>query len=75
VIDSHAHLADPAFDADRTEVVARARGAGLEGIVCIGESDPAEARARALAAAPPEGALLVTGSHYALAPASARIRG
>ena len=36
--------------------------------------DAALARARELAAEPPEGAVLVTGSHYALAPASARIR-
>ena len=32
------------------------------------------ARARELAAEPPEGALLVTGSHYALAPARAALR-
>ena len=48
-IDSHAHLADPAFDADRDEVIARARGAGAEGIVCIGESIAAAARARSIA--------------------------
>lgn len=47
--DSHAHLADPAFDADREEVVARARAAGAAGVVCIGESLPAADRARALA--------------------------
>jgi TatD DNase family protein len=49
-IDSHAHLADRAFDGDRDEVVARARTAGAEGIVCIGESLDAAARARELAA-------------------------
>ena len=37
-IDSHAHLADPAFDADRDEVIERARLAGARAIVCIGES-------------------------------------
>ncbi|MFL5579644.1 MAG: TatD family hydrolase [Gemmatimonadaceae bacterium] len=47
--DSHAHLADPAFDADREEVVARARAAGAAGVVCIGESLAAADRARALA--------------------------
>ena len=36
--DSHAHLADPAFDGDREAVIARARLAGATGIVCIGES-------------------------------------
>ena len=37
-LDSHAHLADPAFDVDRDEVIARARAAGAAGIICIGES-------------------------------------
>lgn len=36
--DSHAHLADEAFDGDRTEVIQRARDAGAAGIVCIGAS-------------------------------------
>ena len=52
-IDSHAHLADPAFDADRAAVVARARDAGAAGIVCIGESLAAAERAQAIAAAHP----------------------
>jgi TatD DNase family protein len=37
-IDSHTHLADPAFDGDRASVVERAREAGAEALVCIGES-------------------------------------
>ena len=49
-IDSHAHLADPAFDADRDEVIARARAAGASAVVCIGESVAAAARARDIAA-------------------------
>ena len=49
-LDSHAHLADPAFDADREEVVARARAAGAVAIIAIGESLAAAARARELAA-------------------------
>ncbi len=52
-IDSHAHLADPAFDADREEVIARARDAGATGIVCIGESIATAARARDIAASHP----------------------
>jgi len=52
-IDSHAHLADPAFDADRAAVIARARDAGAAGIVCIGESLAAAERAQAIAAAHP----------------------
>jgi TatD DNase family protein len=49
-LDSHAHLADPAFDSDRGEVIARARAAGAVAVVAIGESLAAAARARALAA-------------------------
>src|SRR5690606_23679984 len=49
-IDSHAHLASEAFDDDRDAVVERAGEAGCTGIVCIGESLNAAARARELAA-------------------------
>ena len=49
MIDSHAHLADAAFDADRDDVVARARDAGLDGIICIGETLAAASRARDIA--------------------------
>lgn len=48
-IDSHAHLADPAFDPDRDDVIARARQAGASAIVCIGESVAAAQRARSIA--------------------------
>ncbi len=50
-IDSHAHLADPAFDADRDAVIARAFDGGAVAVVCIGESLDAADRARAIAAA------------------------
>ena len=43
-IDSHAHLADPAFDSDRDQVIERARQTGCAGIVAIGTS-PADSRA------------------------------
>ncbi len=36
MIDSHAHLNDPQFDPDRDEVIARAKEAGLDLIVCPG---------------------------------------
>lgn len=52
-VDSHSHLADPAFAGDVGEVIARARGAGARGIVCIGESIAAADRAAALAGANP----------------------
>jgi len=48
-IDSHTHLADPAFDVDRDEVIERARAAGARALVCIGESLAAADRARSLA--------------------------
>jgi dihydrofolate synthase/folylpolyglutamate synthase len=54
------------------ELVAACEAAGLE---AEAEADFAVAleRARALAAGPPEGTLLVAGSHYAIAPARALI--
>lgn len=47
-IDSHAHLDGPDFDADREEVVERARAAGLTHVVCIGASDGFESNQRTL---------------------------
>ncbi|MEP6508223.1 MAG: TatD family hydrolase [Gemmatimonadales bacterium] len=41
-IDSHAHLADQAFDGDRSEVIERARNSGADAIVCIGSGSGAE---------------------------------
>jgi len=52
-IDSHCHLADPAFDPDREEVIQRARSAGASAIVCVGESIEAAGRAAKFAAAHP----------------------
>ena len=43
-VDSHAHLVDSAFDADRGEAIERARRTGCAGIVAIGTS-PADSRA------------------------------
>ena len=48
-IDSHAHLADPAFADDADAAVERARRTGAEAVVCIGESLAAAERARAIA--------------------------
>jgi TatD DNase family protein len=49
-IDSHSHLADPAFDEDRDAVIERAIAAGASLVVCIGESLQAAERAREIAA-------------------------
>lgn len=62
-IDSHAHLADPAFDADRDAVIGRARASGAVALVCIGESLDAAARARAIAFAHPGFVFFTAGVH------------
>jgi TatD DNase family protein len=62
-LDSHAHLADAAFDADREAVISRARDAGAEGIICIGESLAAAARAEAIAASHPGFVAWTAGIH------------
>lgn len=61
--DSHAHLADPAFDADREDVIARARASGAEAIVCIGESIASAARAALVAATHPGFCFYTAGVH------------
>ena len=38
-VDSHAHLEGERFDADREQVLARAKEAGVETIVAIGSGD------------------------------------
>ena len=38
LIDTHAHMADPAFDADRAEVIERARLAGVAKVLTVGET-------------------------------------
>lgn len=62
-IDSHTHLADPAFDSDRDAAVARALEAGAEAMICIGESLAAAERARSLAAAHPGRVFWTAGVH------------
>jgi TatD DNase family protein len=62
-IDSHAHLADPAFDDDRDEVIARARQTGARAIVCIGESIATATRAREIAVRHPEFVYFTAGIH------------
>jgi TatD DNase family protein len=53
LVDTHCHLADPAYEPDRPEVLGRAWDAGLDHIVVIGESPAASDRALALAEAEP----------------------
>lgn len=62
-IDSHAHLADPAFAGDRGQVIARAREAGALAIVGIGESIDAATVAAACAAENPGFVFATAGIH------------
>jgi TatD DNase family protein len=62
-IDSHAHLADPAFDVDREETIARARQTGASTIVCIGESIAAADRAAMIARDHPRFCYHTAGVH------------
>jgi len=38
LVDVHAHICDPIFDRDRSDVLARARSAGVEAIISVGEN-------------------------------------
>ena len=38
LVDTHAHICDPAFDKDRAEVLERARIAGVDAIIAVGEN-------------------------------------
>lgn len=53
LFDTHVHLIDPRFDSDRGEAVARARAAGLSGVVEIADSPDDWDKALALSAAFP----------------------
>jgi len=62
-IDSHAHLADAAFDGDRDAVISRARNAGAAAIVCIGESLATAAVAAQCARENPDFVFATAGIH------------
>jgi TatD DNase family protein len=62
-VDSHAHLADPAFAGDRDDVISRARDAGAVAIVCIGESLAAAKAASDIAAENPGFVFATAGIH------------
>jgi TatD DNase family protein len=62
-IDSHVHLADPAFDKDRADVIERARAAGAAALVCIGESLDAARRAGEIARRHPAFCYFTAGVH------------
>ncbi len=62
-VDSHTHLADPAFDGDADQAIERARGAGALGVICIGETLLAARRAEELAAKHPGFVWFTAGVH------------
>ncbi|HUR93748.1 MAG TPA: TatD family hydrolase [Gemmatimonadales bacterium] len=53
LIDTHCHLADQAYDADRAEVMARAWASGVAHVVVIGETRASAERGLALAGTEP----------------------
>lgn len=65
LVDSHCHLADPAFDADRDAVWQRAREAGVTSAVVIGAGGGSASNldALAVARAHPDAARAVVGIH------------
>jgi TatD family hydrolase len=63
LVDSHCHIDMPQFDADREEVVARAREAGLAEMLVVGGVDEAEGHRRALAVAERFGLPATAGVH------------
>lgn len=62
IIDTHAHLDMPEFDADRAAVIARARDAGVETIVSVGTDLESSRKAIALAEEYP-GVFATVGFH------------
>jgi TatD DNase family protein len=54
LVDTHAHLHDPAFDADRAAVLARARAAGVTAFLTIGTDVATSEAAIELAATEPD---------------------
>jgi TatD DNase family protein len=71
LVDSHCHIGMSEFDADRDEVVARAREAGVETLLVVGCADAEEGHRRALRVAESQGLALAAGIH----PHDARLAG
>jgi TatD DNase family protein len=63
LIDSHTHIDMPDFDADRDEVVARARAVGLAEMLVVGGVDPEGGHRRALETAVRYGLPATAGVH------------
>jgi TatD DNase family protein len=63
LVDSHCHIHMPQFDADRDEVVARARSAGLAEMLVVGEAGEGDELARSLRVAEAYGLPCTAGVH------------
>ncbi len=53
ITDTHAHLSDPVFDSDRTEVLERAASVGIKTVICVSEDMKDAKRTIALASKHP----------------------
>ena len=62
LVDSHCHLAEPDFDADREAVLARAAAAGVTTLVCVGATGPVESNFPAVALAGRRGAVEIVAT-------------
>jgi TatD DNase family protein len=62
LVDSHCHVAEPEFDADRDAVLARAAAAGVTTLVCVGATGPVASNAGAVALAGRHGAVRVVAA-------------
>jgi len=51
LVDSHCHLADPRYDTDRDDTIARAVDRGVQAIVCVGATGPMTTNEAALSLA------------------------
>lgn len=63
ILDSHAHISTPKYDADRDEVLTRAREAGLVGVIDVGCDLASSEASVALAAAQPDFVWAAVGLH------------
>ena len=59
LVDSHCHVGEPEFDADRDAVFARAAAAGVTTVICVGATGRVESNAPALALAGERGGVRV----------------
>jgi TatD DNase family protein len=62
LVDSHCHVSEPEFDADRDAVIGRAAAQGVTTLVCVGATGPAAANSRATALAGRQGAVEIVAT-------------